>query len=97
MGTVTKIDLAKMVAEDMQCPDGFALSLVDSLFKEIRRVLVDGDRIEVRGFGGLDTRDTRPKPRARNPRTGEIIYVPAGRKTHFKPGKDLKEALHERR
>ena len=31
---------------------------------------------------------------ARNPRTGEIIQVPARRKTHFKPGKELKEGLH---
>ena len=27
--------------------------------------------------------------------SGEIIYVPARRKTHFKPGKILKEALHK--
>ncbi|MGB0603832.1 MAG: HU family DNA-binding protein, partial [Candidatus Latescibacterota bacterium] len=39
-------------------------------------------------------KDTKPKPAARNPRTGEVVYVPARRKTHFKPGKQLKEALH---
>jgi predicted secreted acid phosphatase len=38
---------------------------------------------------------TKPKPKARNPRTGEIIYVPARRKTHFKAGKLLKDVLKE--
>jgi hypothetical protein len=27
--------------------------------------------------------------------TGEIISVPGRRKTHLKPGKDLKDALHQ--
>ena len=42
----------------------------------------------------IEVKDTKPKPAARNPRTGEVVYVPARRKPHFKPGKQLKEALH---
>jgi nucleoid DNA-binding protein len=30
------------------------------------------------------------RPKARNPRTGEIVYVPARRKVRFRPGKVLK-------
>ena len=69
--------------------------MVNSLFNIVREQLIEGNRIEVRGFGVLDTKATKPKPAARNPRTGEIVYVPARRKTHFKPGKELKSALHE--
>jgi len=69
--------------------------MVDSIFKAMRESLIAGDRIEIRGFGVFQVKDTKPKPAARNPRTGEIIYVPARRKTHFKPGKLLKEALHK--
>ena len=68
--------------------------MVDSLFEAMRDALIDGNRIEIRGFGVLEVKNTKPKPAARNPRTGEIVYVPARRKTHFKPGKQLKEALH---
>ena len=57
--------------------------------------MIEGNRIEVRGFGVLETKATKPKPAARNPRTGEIIYVPARRKTHFRPGRVLKDALCE--
>ena len=71
--------------------------MVDSLFNAMRDSLIEGNRIEVRGFGVFQVKDTRPKPAARNPRTGEIIYVPARRKTHFKPGRLLKEALHKAR
>ena len=71
--------------------------MVDSLFVAMRDSLIQGNRIEIRGFGVFQVKDTRPKPAARNPRTGEIIYVPARRKTHFKPGRLLKEALHQTR
>ncbi|MCJ7813341.1 HU family DNA-binding protein [bacterium] len=35
----------------------------------------------------------KTNPKARDPKTGEIIYVPARRKTHFKVGKILKNVL----
>jgi integration host factor subunit beta len=52
-------------------------------------------RIEIRDFGVFEVKTTKPKPKARNPKTGEIIYVPARRKTHFKAGKLLKEVLKQ--
>ena len=95
MKTITKRDLARFVAESSGNPKSLAARIVDCLFTTMRQQLIAGHRIEIRGFGVLETRDTRPKPAARNPKTGETVYVPARRKTHFKPGKDLKQALHE--
>ena len=94
MATVTKKDLARVVADTIGCKNNLTLQMVDSLFEAMRDTLIEGDRIEIRGFGVLEVKDTKPKPAARNPRTGEVVYVPARRKTHFKPGKQLKEALH---
>ncbi len=94
MPTVTKKDLAKTVADSIGCTNSFTLQMVDSLFDAMRETLISGDRIEIRGFGVLEVKDTKPKPAARNPRTGQLVYMPAQRKTHFKPGKQLKEALH---
>jgi integration host factor subunit beta len=93
--TVTKKHLAQAVAESTGISRLAAHDMVDSLFIEMREQLIEGNRIEVRGFGVLDVKDTKPKPAARNPRTGEIVYVPARRKTHFRPGKVLKSALCE--
>ena len=95
MGTVTKRDLTKSVAEGLGCTKLQAKEMVDCLFKEMLETLIAGDRIEVRGFGVLTVKNTRPKPGARNPRTGEAIHIPARRKVHFKPGKELKEAMLE--
>ena len=97
MSTITKKDLALLVSQGTGCKKNLAAKMVDSLFVAMRDSLIEGNRIEIRGFGVFQVKDTRPKPAARNPRTGEIIYVPARRKTHFKPGRLLKEALHQRR
>ena len=58
---------------------------VKLLIDQMAETLSSGERIEIRGFGVLEVKDTKPKPAARNPRTGEVVYVPARRKTHFKP------------
>ena len=95
MDTITKKDLAQAITEATGAKNNQALEMVDSLFNIMRETLIEGNRIEIRGFGVLETKDTKPKPAARNPRTGDIVYVPARRKTHFRPGKVLKEALHQ--
>ena len=52
-------------------------------------------RIELRNFGIFEIKPTRAKPRARNPRTNEEVYVPARRKIHFKPGKIIRQELQQ--
>ena len=49
----------------------------------------------VRNFGVLESKPTKAKPKARNPKTNEEIFVPAHKKTRFKPGKILKEYLRK--
>ena len=70
--------------------------IVDSLFESLRDMLMEADpvaRIEIREFGVFEIKKTKPKPKARNLKTGEFIFVPGRRKIHFKPGKLLKEYL----
>jgi len=93
--TTTKKHLTLAVAEMTGCKKSSAAQVVDSLFRAMRQSLIENNRIEIRGFGVFEVKKTKPKPAARNPRTGEIIFVPARRKTHFKPGKVLKAALHQ--
>jgi nucleoid DNA-binding protein len=93
MATITKKDLAQQIAENIGCSRQLALETLDALFKSMRDQLIHDNRIEVRGFGALSVNKTTPKPNARNPRTGERVYIPARRKILFKPGKQLKQAL----
>ena len=67
--------------------------IVDTIFDEITQALVDGDRVELRGFGAFSVkhRDARV---GRNPRTGESVQVEAKRLPFFKTGKGLRERLN---
>ena len=67
-------------------------SAVDIMLEHKTQSLASGERIEIRSFGSFNLHYQPPRT-ARNPKTGEIIYVPARRKTHFKAGKLLKEVL----
>ena len=92
MRTVTKADLARVLARDQGCTRTLDRQLVDALFEAMTDTIIRGDRIEIRGFGVREAKDTRAG-RARNPRTGDAVEVPARRKVAFKPGRLIKEAL----
>ena len=70
--------------------------IVDTVFDKITQALVDGDRVELRGFGAFSVkhRDARV---GRNPRTGEAVQVEAKRLPFFKTGKALREKLNEKK
>ena len=95
METITKADLARRLARDLDVKSTRAKELVDAFFEAMTSSILEGDRIEARGFGVWEVKQTNPKPRARNPRTGEVVYVPARRKVSFKPGRLLKETLSQ--
>lgn len=95
--TTTRRELVNEISETLGLKKTQIYPVIDALFEIMRENLVEGNRIEIRGFGALEIRNTRPKPAARNPRTGYTIEVPARRKAKFKPGKILKEALRAQR
>lgn len=98
MLTITKKDVAKRTADMVDERIYVTEKIVDGVFTTLRKFMEEADpevRIEIRDFGVFEVKKTKPKPKARNPKTGEIIYVPARRKTHFKAGKLLKEVLKQ--
>ncbi len=96
--TITKKDVAKRTAKIVNEKIYLTEKIVDGVFTALRVFMEEASpeiRIEIRDFGVFEVKTTKPKPKARNPKTGEIIYVPARRKTHFKAGKLLKEVLKQ--
>ena len=96
--TYTKIDIATQLAERNGASVRASKDLVDDFFNIMRGFLTEDHpyiRIEIRNFGVFESKPTKAKPRARNPKTNEEIYVPAHKKTHFKPGKILKAHLRK--
>ena len=57
--------------------------IFDIFFQQISDALQDMRSIEIRSLGTFFIKEIREKKRARNPRTGEIIYVPKRNKIRF--------------
>ncbi len=93
--TLERRQLAKRVSEETGCTAALAYEAIDALFEAMRESLVKGERIEIRGFGTLDVKDTKGKPGARNLRTNEMMPVPPHRLARFRAGKVLREAMKE--
>jgi integration host factor subunit beta len=66
---------------------------VSTIFEEISRALARGDRVELRGFGAYSVK-RRAARQARNPRTGEAVYVAEKHVPFFKTGKELRQRLN---
>lgn len=93
--TTTKRELVEQVSGRLNLRKEDVFSIIDQAFVTMRQSLVDGHRIEIRGFGVFEVKETKARTSARNPRTSDLVYVPPGKKTRFKPGKLLKDALRE--
>jgi integration host factor subunit beta len=62
---------------------------VKVILGSISTTLLQGGRVEIRGFGSFGL-NYRPPAHKRNPKTGEKVDVPAKYMPHFKPGKELR-------
>jgi integration host factor subunit beta len=94
--TLTKKDVSRRVAELMDEPIYKSEPWVSAVLDALGELMIEADperRIELRDFGVFEVKKTKAKPKARNPRTNETVFIPSRRKTHFKPGKRIKEVL----
>ena len=94
--TLTKKDVARRVADQMDEPIYKSEPWVHAVVMALGDLMIEADpevRIELRDFGVFEVKKTRAKPKARNPKTNETVFIPSRRKTHFKPGKRLREIL----
>jgi DNA-binding protein HU-beta/integration host factor subunit beta len=83
---VTKRDIVKTLADKFALSQVDARKIVQGTFDAIVNTLVEQGRIELRNFGVFEVKTRKPR-RARNPRTGEPVDVPARRVVTFKPGR----------
>ena len=63
--------------------------------KSIEKALINEKTIELRGFGSFFVKKIKEKYSAKNPKTGELIYVPAKNKVRFRPSKRLKKFVND--
>jgi integration host factor subunit beta len=66
--------------------------VVNLIYKKMKDTMVNGGRIEIRGFGSFVVKEYEAY-QGRNPKTGEKISVPPKKLPFFKVGKELKERI----
>lgn len=89
---MTKSELIDKVAKDAKIPRAAAERAINSLTDTICEVLKKGDKITLTGFGTFQV-SSRPPRKGRNPKTGEVIDIPAVKIPRFKCGKGFKDAV----
>ena len=86
-------DLADAVAKAIGVNKAEAAKAVAAVLDTIRDSLKRGEKIAIGGFGSFETAHREARP-GRNPKTGEVVEIPAGIVIKFKPGKGLKDAVN---
>ena len=91
---MTKKEIVKTISEEIGMTQLKTKEIVQKTFNAIVATLVEDHRIELRNFGVFEVK-RRAARKARNPRTGEKVYVPEKFVVTFKPGKEMEEKVRE--
>lgn len=91
---MTKKEIVKIISEEIGLTQLKTKEIVQKTFDAIVETLVEERRIELRNFGVFEVKVRAPR-KARNPRTGDKVFVPAKFVVTFKPGKEMEERLRE--
>ncbi len=67
---------------------------INAAIDSIVAALKGGDRVQLVGFGTFEVK-SRAARTGRNPRTGNLINIPASKQPQFKAGKAFKDAVAE--
>jgi DNA-binding protein HU-beta/integration host factor subunit beta len=94
MSNVTKKELVELIAANTGITQVDTKIIVESLLEGIVNSLLKGRNIEIRGFGRFKVKPKKAR-KARNPRTGETVFVDAGVKPIFEASKELKNLLNQ--
>ena len=94
----TREDIIKRAGDKLNLTHDEMKIILDTTLDTMAEILTDNKsniRIELRNFGIFEVKPTRAKPKARNPKTNEVVYVPPRRKIHFRPGKIIRQELQQ--
>ena len=89
---MTKKEIVRTISEEIGLTQLKTKEIVQKTFDAIVETLVHDKRIELRNFGVFEVKK-RAARKARNPRTGDKVDVPAKYVVTFKPGKEMEEKV----
>ena len=69
--------------------------IINTFFESICAALIRKKSVELRNFGSFFIREIKENYAARNPKTGEMIYVPKKNKIKFRASKKFIHFLNQ--
>lgn len=89
---MTKKEIVKAISDEIGMTQLKTKEIVQKTFDAIVKTLIEDRRIELRNFGVFEVKK-RAARKARNPRTGDKVFVPEKYVVTFKPGKEMEEKV----
>lgn len=89
---MNKSDLIVAVSKEADLTQRKSEEIINLVFETMSRALINGDRVEIRGFGSFMVKEYKGYT-GRNPKTGAKIEVKDKRLPFFKTGKELRDRV----
>ena len=89
---MNKAELIGSIAGKANLSKRDARAAVEAVVSTIQAAMKSGDKVSLVGFGTFSA-PTRPARSGRNPRTGEVIQIPARKIPKFTPGRSLRDSI----
>ena len=90
---MNKTDLVNVVASETNLTKKDSEAAVNAAIAAIVDALKSGDKVQLIGFGTFEVKEVAERE-GRNPKTGEVIKIPASKKPSFTASKVLKDQLN---
>jgi DNA-binding protein HU-beta len=90
---MNKADLVSQMSEKTGLTKTKSALVVETIISTISEALQNGEKVTLVGFGTFTT-SQREARKGRNPKTGEVIEIPAKRVAKFKPGTELTKSVN---
>lgn len=90
---MNKADLVNSISEQTGLTKTKSNQVLDVMASIITETLSKGEKVTLVGFGTFTTNERRAR-KGRNPKTGEVIDIPAKRVAKFKAGSSLTKTVN---
>ena len=89
---MNKGELIDAIATSTDLPKNVIDNIVSATIEAVMDTVADGEKVTLIGFGSFEPRDRKARD-GRNPKTGEVIKIPATTIPAFSAGKGFKDRV----
>lgn len=91
---MNKAELLKEISNKTGFKRDDSRKALDAIFETITEAIVNGEKVQIMGFGSFESRNTKERMGVNPQNPTEKIIIPAGKKVYFKPSTALKATIN---